>query len=170
MARQTRYSAAQALCLILAADESDDDSSAGFSSSDDDHVSEPSDISDTDTVAEDNTVEIEHPVPAQGVLRAQEILRGKNGTVWSRIPPAAGRRRNQDIVRGHPGITNEARCETLETLWNGRWLTLQKSRLLWVSVLLVAFRNRTMNLSLPSGLKLKEDPSDYSSHDRHDCA
>ena len=44
---------------------------------------------------------------------AQIALVGRNGTRWQRNAPNIGRRRVQDIIRQPPGITNEARCNTI---------------------------------------------------------
>lgn len=43
---------------------------------------------------------------------------GKNGTVWERNPPPVGRRREQDIIRTPPGITNEARCDNIQSVFS----------------------------------------------------
>ncbi|XP_035664217.1 piggyBac transposable element-derived protein 4-like [Branchiostoma floridae] len=43
---------------------------------------------------------------------------GKNGTVWDQNPPPLGRRRNQDIIRNPPGITNAARCVDIQSAFS----------------------------------------------------
>ncbi|XP_013411025.1 piggyBac transposable element-derived protein 1-like [Lingula anatina] len=43
---------------------------------------------------------------------------GKNGTIWERNPPPAGRRRMQDIIRNTPGITNAARCDNIPSVFS----------------------------------------------------
>jgi hypothetical protein len=44
---------------------------------------------------------------------AQIALVGRNGTEWQRNAPNIGRRRVRDVIRQPPGITNEARCNSM---------------------------------------------------------
>lgn len=45
---------------------------------------------------------------------AQDVLIAKNGTIWRTTPPNGGRRRIQDIIRTPPGISNAAKCNSIE--------------------------------------------------------
>ncbi|KAM9307115.1 piggyBac transposable element-derived protein 4-like [Pholidichthys leucotaenia] len=42
----------------------------------------------------------------------------KNGTIWERNPPPAGRRRMQDIIQNPPGITNAAQCDNIPSVFS----------------------------------------------------
>lgn len=112
-----------------------------------DHLSEPSDHSDTEsapTVPHDRNATDQAVTPSEppneprrgrgrgrnrGQARgrgqpvraaggeediAQDVLIAKNGTVWWTTPQNGGRRRMQDIIRTPPGITDAAKCNSVE--------------------------------------------------------
>ena len=45
---------------------------------------------------------------------AQDVLIAKNGTVWQTTPQNGGQRRMQDIISTPPGITDAAKCNSVE--------------------------------------------------------
>ena len=145
--RPVTYNLAEAINLILresdselplSSDESSEDDVSSESGDETDNVSPADEQSDEqDALDEDD----EGPLMAQstrgrgrgnsrgrarGRGRQQQPqppgadgnMIGRNGKVWTTQPPAVGRRQLQDIIRNPPGITNDARKETMSEVFN----------------------------------------------------
>ena len=138
--RPMRYTAAEALRAILDTDEDSDVEISDVSEEEEDHISEQSEHSDTQSTDsnEDENLQPNEPVrgrgraqghgcgliraqgwrrrpgihnaPNRGMSTKQNVFTGRNGTVWQKNAPNIGRRRDQDIIRQQPGITNEVMC------------------------------------------------------------